>query len=194
MTLPSDVGGRTTQTVGFFACDAPTLATWIREGMDLSWRVRRPRWKGMTNAVKDLAPGGPVTRYACVPIAGWTLVLTNGPDGTDVGVLPSQAARELGVRAMRAVLVEDDQACPARILEVFGPDGEPPLAHERSVVAADDGGRWGSKWPAIRTSSKTCRRTSDPGRRRVSRGPWSMLTCGRLASLWTPSRLGATPG
>jgi hypothetical protein len=142
VTLPSDVGGPTTQEVGFFACDASSLAEWMREGLGRSWRVRRPRWTGGDDAVNNLAPGGPRTRCACVPIGGWTLVLTNGPLGTDVGVLPSHAARDLGVRAVRAVLVEDGRTYPARILEVYGPDGEPPLAVERSVTAANDGGRW----------------------------------------------------
>lgn len=64
------------------------------------------------------------------------------PRGTDVGVLPSYAARELECRAIRAVRVDDDQpGNPARILEVYGPRGTPPLALERSVAAANDGGR-----------------------------------------------------
>ena len=82
-----------------------------------------------------------MTRYACVPVDRWTLVLTNGPHGTDVGVLPSQAARELGIRAIRAV-VDEGPMYPARILEVFGPGGDPVLAGGRAVVAANDGGRW----------------------------------------------------
>jgi hypothetical protein len=58
-------------------------------------------------------------------------------------MLPSHAARELGVRAIRAVCVDgDEEKFPARILEVFGPQGPPPLALERSVVAANDGGKW----------------------------------------------------
>ena len=56
------------------------------------------------------------------PFDEWTLILSNGPMGTDVGVLPSQAARELRARAIRAVCVADDSpAFAARILEVYGP-------------------------------------------------------------------------
>lgn len=62
--------------------------------------------------------------------------------GTDVGVLPCCAAREFGLRAIRVVCVDDTATYPARVMEVFGPDGEPPLALERSIVAANDGGRW----------------------------------------------------
>jgi hypothetical protein len=58
-------------------------------------------------------------------------------------MLPSQAARELGGRGVRAVCVEDDDpGYPARILEVYGPDGDGPLKSIRSIVAANDGGEW----------------------------------------------------
>jgi hypothetical protein len=49
----------------------------------------------------------------------------------------------LKCRAIRAVRVDDDEpGYPARILVVYGPDGEPPLLVERSIAAANDGGRW----------------------------------------------------
>ncbi|HST85720.1 MAG TPA: hypothetical protein VLL08_28535 [Kineosporiaceae bacterium] len=50
-----------------------------------------------------------MSRYVCVPVDSWSVLLTNGPFGTDVGVLPSYAARELGCRAVRAVRVDDDE-------------------------------------------------------------------------------------
>lgn len=84
-----------------------------------------------------------MTRYAVVPVDGWFIVLNDGPRGTDVGMLPSQAARELGVRGIRAVCVTDDEPdLPARILEVFSPEGTGPLRSRRSIVAANDGGEW----------------------------------------------------
>ena len=56
--------------------------------------------------------------------------MNSTPLGTDVGVLPSYAARELKYRGIRAVRVDDDEpGYPARVLEVYGPRGEPPLAH-----------------------------------------------------------------
>jgi hypothetical protein len=97
----------------------------------------------MEDALQALKPVPILCRYACVALKDWTLVLNNGPRGTDVGVLPSYAARELACRAIRAVRVDDDEpGYPARILEVFGPRGKPPLALERSIAAANDGGRW----------------------------------------------------
>ncbi|NDL56993.1 hypothetical protein [Phytoactinopolyspora mesophila] len=171
MTLPSLIGGPTTQQVGYFAYDSRRLADWIREGLGGDWVLATPTWRSLEDAVSSLVPAPVLFRYACVAVDGWTLVLNNGPLGTDVGVLPSYAARELGCRAIRAVRVEDDAAYPARILEVYGPSGEPPLALERSIAAADDGGRWvfelgGTPFPfedqsAYQRRSKASRFTSE---------------------------------
>ena len=143
MTLPSRVGGPTTQQVGFFACDHRRLAEWLSEGLDPGWRISNAPWESIGDALQALKPQSVLSRYACIGLDGWTLVMSNGPTGTDVGVLPSYAARELKCRGIRAVRVDDDEpGYPARILEVYGPRGEPPLALERSVAAANDGGRW----------------------------------------------------
>jgi hypothetical protein len=142
MTLPSSIGGRITEEVGFFECDAATLAGWILQGLDGRWVKVIPGWSSLADALVTLQPAPILSRYACTPVDGWTALLSNGPLGTDVGALPSQAARELGCRAVRAVRVEDDATYSARILEVYSPAGEPPLALQRSVVAANDGGRW----------------------------------------------------
>jgi hypothetical protein len=102
-----------------------------------------PEWQSLDGALPVLAPASDLSRYACLAVSDWTVVLNNAPNGTDVGVLPSRAARDLNCRAIRAVCANDDEpGYPARILEVYGPDGEPPLAHERSIAAANDGGRW----------------------------------------------------
>jgi hypothetical protein len=71
------------------------------------------------------------------------MLVTNGPHGTDVGVLPSLVARELGCIGIRAECVPDgSDRYPARILEVFGPNGVPPLLAIRSIAVSNDGGRW----------------------------------------------------
>lgn len=142
MTLPTAAGGPTTEQVGYFDVGVAALAQWLSLGFDAEWAVRPARLTSMSDLVSLLAPGGEVTRYVCVPVGTWTALLSNGPLGTDVGVLPSYAARELGCRAMRVVNVEDTAVFPARVLEVYGPDGAAPLALERSIVAANDGGRW----------------------------------------------------
>ena len=75
--------------------------------------------------------------------SGWTLVLTNGPLGTDLGVLPSRAARDLKVQALRATAVQPGlDHFPAAILEVFDPSSADPQLCARNVYAANDGGRW----------------------------------------------------
>jgi hypothetical protein len=142
MTLPSEVGGPTTEQVGYFEVGAGSLAAWIVSGFDAGWQTRRADVVSMDETVALLAPGSEVSRYVCVPVGQWTALLSNGPLGTDVGVLPSYAARELGCRAMRVVNVADTATYPARVLEVYGPGGSPPLSMERSIVAANDGGRW----------------------------------------------------
>lgn len=142
MTLPSAAGGPTTEEVGYFELGPEFLADWIARGFDSGWKTRPAGVATMGEAVALLSPGSDVTRYLCVPVGEWTALLSNGPLGTDVGTLPSYAARELGCRAMRVVSVEDTAASPARVLEVFGPEGDPPLAIERSIVAAIDGSRW----------------------------------------------------
>ncbi len=141
--LPSAAGGATTEQVGYFEVGPAVLADWIVRGFDSAWDTRPAGIVTMEEAVADLLPSGTeVTRYLCVPVGEWTALLSNGHLGTDVGVLPSYAARELGCRAMRVLSVDDTATYPARVLEVFGSEGEQPLALERSIVAANDGGRW----------------------------------------------------
>jgi hypothetical protein len=131
-----------TQEVGFFEVDHEVLAQWLLEGLGSSWSIGSAPWQSLDDAVIDLAPAVPLSRYACINLENWALAFNNGPGGSDVGVLPSQAARDLNCQAVRAVCVGDDSGYPARILEVYGPTGEPPLAIERSIAAANDGGRW----------------------------------------------------
>ncbi|MGJ8721385.1 MAG: hypothetical protein ACSHW9_06010 [Salinibacterium amurskyense] len=142
MTFPSSVGGATTEQVGYFEIGSSALAEWISRGFENPWKVQRGLIGSFADAAAALEVSSVLTRYLCVPIGNWTLLLSNGPLGTDVGVLPSYAARELRCRALRAVAVDNSGTYPARILEVFGPTGNPPLALERSIVAANDGGRW----------------------------------------------------
>lgn len=140
--LPSAAGGAVTNQVGFFEIGSKVLADWIQAGLDEMWVVQQSSCSSLDDAVSTLVPNAAVTRYLCVPFGIWSVLLNNSPLGTDVGVLPSYAARELGCRSMRASNIDDDATYPARILEVYGPGGEPPLALERSVFVAKDGGRW----------------------------------------------------
>lgn len=141
--LPSEIGGSVTQEVGYFHEDPCHIAAWLGEGLGDNWDASIAGWQSLAQVRLALEPTAPLSRYACIGVDGWTIVLNNGPSGTDVGVLPSLAARKLGIRAIRAVCVDDDApGFAARILTVYGPNGASPLAIERSIAAADDGGRW----------------------------------------------------
>jgi hypothetical protein len=143
VTLPSSAAGELTQTVGYIQAPLATVAPWLRDGMGDKWEMRPVQWQSLADAAAMLAPSPEFTREAAIEVDGWTMLLTNGPAGTDVGVVPSLAARQLGCRALRALCVPDDEDIyPARLLEVFGPDGEPPLLARRSITAANDGGKW----------------------------------------------------
>lgn len=144
VAFPAGAAGATTLEVGYLERGADAVAAWLGDGLGSAWEVRTVGWDSLGSAVAELSPSVPLSRYAAIPCGSWTLILSNGPRGTDVGLLPSQAARELGCRAVRAVCAQDeDPGFPARVLEVYGPDGAPPLASVRSIVAADDGGRLG---------------------------------------------------
>jgi hypothetical protein len=143
MILPSASGGPVTQEVGYIDAPPETVVPWLRDGLGDGWMMRSTDWQSLAQATAELAPSPTMTRNAAVPVDGWTLLLTNGPTGTDVGLVPSLAARELGCRAVRALCVADNEGeLPARIMEVFGPDGSGPLLARRAIVAANDGGGW----------------------------------------------------
>lgn len=143
VVLPSSAGGSLTHEVGYLEGEPATVAQWLQEGLGPDWVVRSPDWDGLSDAVRDLEPVPVLNRYGVIPMGVWSLILSNGPRGTDVGLLPSQSARELGGRGIRAVCVEDDDpGYSARILEIYGPDGSGPLKSLRSIVAANDGGEW----------------------------------------------------
>jgi hypothetical protein len=143
MKLPSSAAGAVTQEVGYIEAPVETIAPWLSDGMGDDWQSRPVRWRSLADAAAMLAPSVPFSRQALVPVEGWTLQLNNAPGGTSVGVVPTHAARDLGRRALRAVCVRDDEDIyPARIIELFAPDGRPPLMSRRAIVAANDGGRW----------------------------------------------------
>jgi hypothetical protein len=136
-------GALPSSEAGYFDTDSATFAEWLRGGLGHGHRIRDAGVRTATDAADLIAPGGPLTRRVVFPRGGWSMLVTDGPSGTDLGVLPSLAARQLGCIGIRAVCVADGTArYPARILEVFGPGGVPPLLAVRSIAASNDGGRW----------------------------------------------------
>lgn len=126
---------------GAFDLDALELATWVREGLGDEWK-RRESPLTLIEARELVVASERVSRYLCVPFGSWSALFTNGPRGTDVGLFPSYAARELGRRAIRIVDNNEGGESAARILDIYGPDGSPPLFSRRSIALANDGGRW----------------------------------------------------
>lgn len=142
--LPSPICGSTTETVGLFRCDPVKLADWLEAGLGRHWRTRAVRCESIGELGQLLEPGAPLIRRAVIPWRDWAAVLTDGPLGTDVGTLPSLAARELGCVALRATATDDSPGrYGAVILEVFDPEAvEDHQRCRRSIAAANDGGRW----------------------------------------------------
>jgi hypothetical protein len=118
------------------------LVDWLLQGLGGNWATRETNIESLAEALQLLRPSKELNRYLCVPQGDWTALLSNGPNGTDVGLLPSYAARELNCRTVRVVDIGDNAQYPARLLEVYAATAPGPLALERSIVAANDGGRW----------------------------------------------------
>lgn len=136
--LPSNVGKDVTWEVGLFACNYEKFTQWLLEGLGDNWHASKPEWTSFADAIDVLRPAPELNREACIDINGWTLLPNNTPLGTDPGMLPSRAAEELDCLGIRAACIDKgDTMYPARILEVYGPG-----SIERSIVAANDGGKW----------------------------------------------------
>lgn len=146
-TLPDSIFGSTTTTIGLFETKASRAADWLADALGSAWRVEQLTSSSIRNLLAELnaADSPPGDRYVLLDIGGpWTVLLTDGPLGTDPGVLPSYAARQLGVRGVRATAVEPQaDVYGAAVLEVYTPEADDnPLHSARSVYAVDDGGSW----------------------------------------------------
>lgn len=101
------------------------------------------RWPDAASADADLAPQPVLSQRAFVPVTeSWTALSTNGPLGTDVGVLPQRAARDLRVRGIRAVHIAQGRLWPARTLEVYSPSGAESGVTSSVLYSMNDCGRW----------------------------------------------------
>lgn len=144
MILPSSHCGPTTETVGWFRCDSEQLGSWLVEGLGEEWSRRFERFASIDEVCRFLVPGSQHGANVLIPCDGWTAVLTDGPLGTDLGMLPSLAARELRCLATRATVAEEGSGSyGAAIFEVFDPSAtSDPLRCRRNIYAANDGGTW----------------------------------------------------
>jgi hypothetical protein len=144
MILPSQLSSPATETAGYFETSAPVFAEWLAGALGLPWRARGWAGGSLAEAVELVRPHVPLRRYLLLPVSGgWTVLLNDGPLGTDVGVLPMHAARELHCRSVRAVAAAHRDKFPATIMEVYDPAAvDDPMLCRRAIYAVDDGGRW----------------------------------------------------
>lgn len=112
------------------------------DGMGNEWDVRTVTSTSIDELCRILRPGASLSQHVLIPWHEWTAVLTNGPLGTDVGMLPSLAARQLGCNAIRATATAPAARFPAVVLEVYDPAAADILRCRRAISAANDGGRW----------------------------------------------------
>jgi hypothetical protein len=146
-----------TSDIGFIEIDAHTVVGayigWQRGLVSQTKRLDAREIRGdLEAALRALPPLRDTShsRELFVPTASaWTAYFDNGWDGPDPFPPMSYLASELGCRAMRVAAVPntiDDKRRRGRygasILELYGPTETEFLNHERSIAAANDGGRW----------------------------------------------------
>lgn len=143
--LPNSARGRLSETAGFFHVPAERLASWLVAALGEGWSLQTIGSGTVSESIEHLQPFGqaPLRKYLLLESDGWTVVFSDGPLGTDVGVLPSRAARDLGVRAVRATAVDPGSSSSyASVFEVFDDESTDAQLCLRTVYAVDDGGRW----------------------------------------------------
>lgn len=141
--LPSSHAAKVTETVGWFETGIDALGPWLTSALgDVS--IRPAKASSLADVVALLGDTRRLTTRALVPARRWVAMLTDGPNGTDVAMLPSLAARTLGCRAIRATAAQERPGTfGATILEVYDPAAtDDVLRLRRAIAAIDDGGRW----------------------------------------------------
>lgn len=122
------------------------LVAW-RSGLGQRTRVVESPERGLA----ELLPGeSPWRRELLLPAGRWTAYLNDAPHGGDPTASAVVVARRLGVQHVMAQHVPPyGPAHAATQLWVTGPDGEPPLAPQRTLSASATDGRW--SWHASGT-------------------------------------------
>lgn len=120
----------------------PGLVMW-RQGFGQQLEVSDPQ--PLPQVLDDFVPfQSPWTRELVLPCGSWTAYLNNKIDGGDLTASASVIARQLGVRWVGATHTPRyGSGHQSTQLWVCGPDGEPPLMHERTLAAYAEDGRWG---------------------------------------------------
>lgn len=141
MVLPTQRFGSVATTTGYFEAPCPDVANWIGTSFGVDWETVRAGGRDLGSLIEPLAGQGPRDIILLMPNRSWTVMLTNGPLGTDLGLLPSRAAERRGWRALRAVDSRGDS--PGVILALYEPTATDHWARARRIIeATNDGGRW----------------------------------------------------
>jgi hypothetical protein len=99
---------------------------------------------------------------------GWTAYFSNGARGSDPFLPMFQLSKALGVTALHACVTRNNAHYPATILGVYDTPqmGGDENGYRRSIVAANDGGRWvfeqsGTPYSFEETAKYSARRKRD---------------------------------
>ena len=144
MILPSQLAPPTTETAGFFMRGVEDFGRWLTTVLGNGWHSRTASALSLVELVELIKPRAPLSRHLLLPVAGWTVLLNDGPNGTDLGLLPTRATEQLGCCSVRAVSLP---AVPGRygatIMEVYdAAAAEAEFFARRVIYAVDDGGHW----------------------------------------------------
>lgn len=163
--IPSSCFGKTSETVGFFKCAPSQLADWLVGAFGEGWTLQSERTVDSELALRELdQQRKEVSTYLIVAAGNWSAIFTNGPLGTDVGLLPSRAARDLGVRAVRAVsTTAGTTSYETFIFEVFDPKSSDRNGFGEVSTPLTREGRGGLVHLVSRSTLRTSRPTSRDG-------------------------------
>lgn len=140
MLLPSPAQPAAS-TVGFFACPLDKLGAWLVKALGSQWRLKQLSASSLNQVLALVQPASILNRYVLMENGAWTLLLDNGPLGTDLGVLPFHACRDLRCLVVRASYSLGKY--PATVFEVYDHAAPEETLHvRRSIAAANDGGKW----------------------------------------------------
>jgi hypothetical protein len=134
----------------------------------------RPITGDLRAALQSLLPLNAIEARRClfVPTASaWTAFFENRATGTDASSSMSVLSRLLRCRAIRVVAIPDGRRSQAKksggrygalILEIFDPSSGDPRNLSRSVVLANDGGRWVFETSGVKLPFEDDRRYDAP--------------------------------
>ena len=144
-SLPNGVLGRTTSTVGFFHTDIDSFANWVAERFGDGWSETEVGTGSVSSLIHEsigVEPTSMRSKVLVVAAQDWSVMFTDGPLGTDTGLVPQRAAQHLGVTGIRATSSEPGpKTFSASILEIYDPNVETPHLL-RALAAAHNGYTW----------------------------------------------------